>query len=189
MGLSGGAVSVGDGTGFFGMLAPSAGPFASLPEVASDDLDLQLVVTSGKIGDGGGLYLTVQTRRIDKTRSYTGRIAVRADGTVDGAIARENGTDPTFLGRASDLFVLTAGAPARMRVQATGTRPTRLRLKSWLASEPEPSAWAIDVMDSEPAWQAKGTVGLTAFLSSTATNAPFDVRIDDLLVRPASRLP
>ncbi len=186
--LAGGALLVTGGAGIFRLSAPSAGPSATIPNVASDDVDVQLALTSEKIGDGGGLYFAVLVRRIDASRNYNGRIAVRPDGVVDAALARTESNEPTYLGRASALFAVKAGEPMRMRLQATGVRPTQVRLKSWRAADAEPTKWAIEATDSEPEWQTQGTVGISPFLSSTATNAPFDVRIDDLLVRPASRL-
>ena len=70
-----------------------------------------------------------------------------------------------------------------MRYQVTGTNPTTLRAKVWPTGATEPVNWMVSVSDTFAALQTAGMVGLQPYLSSTATNAPIVVRIDNLVVR------
>ncbi|MBN1098038.1 hypothetical protein JKP76_19675 [Blastococcus sp. TML/C7B] len=71
-----------------------------------------------------------------------------------------------------------------MRLQVVGTAPTTVRVKVWPAGSAEPTEWQRTATDSTAALQAPGGVGLTTYLSGSATNAPVALRMDDLAVRP-----
>jgi PKD repeat protein len=73
--------------------------------------------------------------------------------------------------------------PLRIRVQAIGANPTTLRVKTWLASASEPSAWNVTVTDADAALQGSGTVGVAGLLPATSTNAPVVVTVDNVLVQ------
>ena len=72
----------------------------------------------------------------------------------------------------------------RIRVQATGTNPTMLRTRVWPGGTAEPSTWNATATDSTAALQVAGGLGLTSYLSSSATNAPVSARFDDLSAAP-----
>jgi hypothetical protein len=59
-----------------------------------------------------------------------------------------------------------------------------VRLKVWPSGTAEPSAWQRTATDSSAGLQAAGAVGLTTYLSGSATNAPVVLRMDDLSARP-----
>jgi hypothetical protein len=71
-----------------------------------------------------------------------------------------------------------------VRLQVTGTSPTTLRLKVWPATAAEPAAWQLTGTDSAAGLQVAGAVGVTAYLSSGATNAPIVLRMSGLSARP-----
>ena len=75
-----------------------------------------------------------------------------------------------------------AGDRLNVRLQTIGTSPTTLNLKVWKVGTPEPAAWQRTATDSTSALQGAGGIGLRAYLSSSATNAPVVVTIDDLLL-------
>lgn len=99
--------------------------------------------------------------------------------------AAANGTETT-IGTAVTVAGLTYNPTVglRIRVQATGTTPTTLRARVWSGSAAEPSTWQVTTTDSTAALQFAGGLGLTSYLSGTATNAPVMARFDDLSATP-----
>ena len=83
-------------------------------------------------------------------------------------------------------FTHAAGNEYKVRVQAIGTSPTRLRAKVWPASSPEPASWADEVLDSEADLQTAGGVGFSWYVSSGALAKNYGFGIDDLTVRQAN---
>jgi hypothetical protein len=71
-----------------------------------------------------------------------------------------------------------------VRLQVTGTGPTSLRAKVWVAGTTEPAAWAVSATDATAGLQAAGSVGVGDYLSGSATNAPVVVRFDDFQAGP-----
>jgi len=76
------------------------------------------------------------------------------------------------------------GTPLAVRLQVTGTSPTTLALKVWPAGTAEPAARSLSATDAEPVLQAACTVGLTTYLSGSATTSPVSMLVRDLAVRP-----
>jgi len=65
----------------------------------------------------------------------------------------------------------------------TGSGPVSLAASVWKASGTEPSAWQLTTTDSSgSAVIGPGAVGLIAYLSGSATNAPATITYDNLLV-------
>jgi hypothetical protein len=60
-----------------------------------------------------------------------------------------------------------------------GTTTTTLRLKVWPSTAAEPAAWQVTSTDTTASLQGAGSVGLIAYLSGSATNAPLVARFDD----------
>jgi len=73
----------------------------------------------------------------------------------------------------------TPGTQLRFRFQVTGTGTTTLRAKVWKVGSAEPAAWTATVTDTTAALQVAGSVGVMGYLSSTATNAPIVIKVDD----------
>ena len=69
-----------------------------------------------------------------------------------------------------------------MRIQVTGTAPTTVRTKVWRVGTAEPATWNLSVTDATANLQAAGSPGFSSYLSSSATNAPIVMSLDDLLV-------
>ena len=84
----------------------------------------------------------------------------------------------------SDVLVanvtLAAGDFIRVRAKVTGASPTTIRVRAWADGTAEPTTWTYTGTDSVAALQAPGGVGLQAYLSSSTTNAPVLVTVDDL---------
>ena len=56
----------------------------------------------------------------------------------------------------------------------------------WPANTSEPTAWRTTATDSTAAAQVAGAVGLSSHLSSSVTNAPVVLRLDDVSARPVT---
>ena len=82
----------------------------------------------------------------------------------------------------------TADTYLRLRAQVVGSGPTTIRMKVWVDGTPEPANWATTTpwSDSAATLQSAGAVGLRAYLSSAATNAPVTVSFDDYEVKPVA---
>lgn len=174
--------SVSDGAARLRLLAASSSPVMTLAGVLTDDADLHLVFGTEVIG-GAPLYVAVLTRRSSGGPAYAARLAIRADGSIDPQLA----IDSRVLATGTSLPMPTVSRAVHVRAQARGTSPTTLRMKVWERDAVEPAAWQVELLDATPELQAPGSVGVTMFLSSSATNAPYTVTLDDFTLRPASR--
>ena len=65
-----------------------------------------------------------------------------------------------------------AGVPIRFRFDVTGTFPSTLQAKVWVAGSPEPAAWSLTATDAEAALQAAGSPGVRVFLGGGSTSIP-----------------
>ena len=72
----------------------------------------------------------------------------------------------------------------RVRVQVDGTNPTTLRARAWPAAATEPTTWQFTTTDPTTALQQPGSLRLSTYLSSSATNGPITVTYDDLTATP-----
>jgi hypothetical protein len=171
------------------IVLPAAGvSSAAALGIETDDAELDLVLATNKLGSGSGLYVSAVVRQVGKD-VYRGALIIGADARVAIELARIVSGAEAVLGSRVYFPSIVPGEALRIRIQAMGTSPSRLRLKVWKATGPEPSSWTLQATDSSPSLQATGGVGLNAYLSSTATNAPIAITMDDVLVRPASLVP
>ena len=172
--------TVGSGVGTIRLAAPGSGPQVYLNGVSSASTDLTFQQSIDKVSTGGGVYLTAQVRRIDAANLYYAQSRFLSNGTIQLALGRlVSGTDTALQSVATGLTV-APGDQTNVRVQAFGTSPTTIRAKVWRAGDPEPAAWTASTTDSSAALQAAGTVGLKAYLSGSATNAPVLASYDHL---------
>ncbi|WP_115790096.1 PKD domain-containing protein [Arthrobacter silvisoli] len=190
---SGGAWSVGGTTSFYSVsggdgrmnLAASRGTSAYLGSVFSNASDTTVTLSLDKIGNGGGTFMGVIGRKAG-TSEYRGKVKVDATGAVTVQLTRLSGNTETTLGQFVTGLGITAGQQLQLRVQVTGTSPTTLRAKAWRTGTAEPGTWQLSTTDNTvAALQAAGNVGLLAYLSGSATNAPVNVLFDDFTVRQA----
>jgi hypothetical protein len=128
-------------------------------------------------------------RRVVGAGAYQAKIVLRSTGAVGLSLARANATGGEVVLQSSiDIpgLTLAAGDTLAVRVQAAGTNPTTLRAKVWKSGSPEPASWQRSVTDTTAALQTAGGIGIDMYLSSTATNAPVTLTLDDLnAVTPA----
>ena len=185
------SLSVGGGVGDITMATPGSGPSVFLTGVSSTDTDLTIATRTDKPATGGGVYLSVAGRRVPGAGDYRAKIRLESNAQVSLQLVRvaANGTE-TALSPLTTVAGLTYNPTigVRIRLRATGTSPTTLRARVWSGSATEPSTWQATTTDVTSALQVAGGVGLTSYLSGSATNAPVVARFDDLTVAPCPEL-
>jgi PKD repeat protein len=183
-------VAVSGGTG--ALTLPSAGQGRSvwLGSTTRTDTDLRLTLALDKVPTGNGAYLDVVGRRVSTNNEYRARMVMSSNGRITVQLTALRGTSsPVALASAVILpptITFGAGTQLNVRMQVTGTDPTTVRLKVWPASQAEPPAWQTTATDTTAALQAPGAVGMSSYLSGSATNGPIVLRLDDLTARPAA---
>lgn len=169
--------SVDEGVGRIAMPKGSA-RYAYLAPVLSADTDLQLSLSVDKVATGSGLYVSVIPRSVGPN-SYRAVLRYQASGRVSVRL------DRGFSTIASAIVVpgitATPGTELNVRVQAAGTSPTLVQVKVWEVGTTEPVAWNRSVTDSNAALQQAGKLGIYAYYSSGASNAPITISIDNVV--------
>lgn len=180
--------SVSSGSAAF-RLSPAATQLAAfLPAVTRSDADVLVGVALDKVPVGGPVYVTVVGRQVSSGNMYAAKLLVNTDRSVVLYVARFVGGAETALSAWVKLagVIYAPGMVLNLRVQVTGTTPTAVRARAWAASATEPAAWLVTGSDSSSGLQAAGSVGLIAYLSSAATNAPVTVRFSNLTAKPTA---
>ena len=165
------------------MTGPGSGRAAYLNEVSSSSSDVSVQVTLDKPATGGGTYVSVVGRRVTSPSVADYRVKLRylPDGSVQAFLVRFTGSQTNLVTTAPiPGLTVAAGETLNVRFEVDGTSSTSLRAKVWKAGEVEPAAWLMTTTDNTPVLQAPGGVGVIAYLSGSATNAPQFVYIDNL---------
>jgi trimeric autotransporter adhesin len=183
--VSGGSTnfSVNGSAGRIVLPTAGAGPQAYLNSVSSTDSDTTLTVSPDKVGTGNGFYFAVVGRTISGAGSYRAKVRLLSNGGVGLSLYRTNstGTETAILGETTvPGLAYSPGTVLRVRFQAVGTAPTTLRAKVWADGAGEPASWQAAATDTTSALQVAGGIGLWTYLSSSATNAPVTLTIDNL---------
>ncbi len=160
-----------------GRVAANAGSTlnAVLGQVSSSATDVQTTLAVDKLPNQA-LNSTVAARVVGASL-YGARVRVNPNGSVQLHLMRD-GT--ALAGNTVPGLTVAAGTKVRVRVQAEGTNPTQLRARAWPLGAAEPSAWQSTATDSTSALQTAGSLRLSTYLSSSATNGPIAVTYDDL---------
>lgn len=156
---------------------------AYLRTVSSSATRLSLTLSPDKVTTGGGLYVSVSGRAITGAGEYRAKLRLRSDARAELSLIRTSSTGvETTLGAGVLVPNLTyaAGSSIRLLVEVTGTSPTIVRARVWDAASAEPAGWLVSTTDATAALQVPGAVGLNAYYSSTATNAPLVLSVDDV---------
>lgn len=186
--LSGSAAnfSVSGGLGRIQIATAGSGGGATLAAVSQLDTDLTMSVATDKAATGGGVYISVRGRQVPNVGDYRAKLRLNANGTVGLSLSRANSAGPeTSLQGEVAVTGLTyaVGDRLNVRLQVTGTSPTTIRARVWKVGTTEPTTWQRSVTDNTAGFQANGSIGITLYLSSSATNAPIVVTVDDLVAR------
>jgi PKD repeat protein len=165
------------------MGAAGAGPSMALNTVSSTDTDVSVTIGVDKSATGGGVYTTVRPRIRPSGDRYYADTRLLANGTVSLILGRNVGAAETALQtRAVTGLTVAPGDRLNVRVQTFGTSPTTFRAKVWKVGSDEPTTWTASVTDSTASLQGAGAIGLGAYLSGSATNAPVVASFDNLSV-------
>jgi hypothetical protein len=176
-----GSATVGSGAGRLRLGAPGSGAAAWLPGATSTSTDLQLRLSTDRAPTGGGVSAGVVVRRTGPGTDYRAGVRLTADGSVALSVRRVVGGTEAVLARAGAAGPAPApGGWLRVRVQAVGADPTTVRVKAWRDGTAEPAGWAVQTTDATAGLQAGGSIGLTGYLSSSATDAPLVLAVDDV---------
>ena len=76
----------------------------------------------------------------------------------------------------------TAGRPVIIRVQATGSDPTSIRVRAWVVGQPEPHEWPVELVDWTGRLQHAAGVGV-AWIVTGLPAGGVDIQFDDLLAQ------
>jgi PKD repeat protein len=164
-------------------LARAGGMLSSyLTGVSATDTDVQTTVSQDRPATGGAIYVSLIGRRIVGVGDYRARFKFLETGAVQVQVQRNEITIQTanVSGPA-----YTPGATLHLRLQVTGTAPTTVRAKGWYDGQAEPG-WQLTMTDSTAGLQAAGSLGVSAYVSSTATALPLVTRFDNLIAAPTA---
>jgi len=176
--------AVGSGAGTIRMGSAGAGPSISLPNLTSSDTDVRVRAALDKMPAGGSTFIELKPRTVGAD-NYNVGTKVLVNGTVTVTLARTvNGADTSLLTKTVTGLTYSAGDHLNIRTQATGTNGTTFRVKVWKVGSAEPIDWAASVTDTTATLQVAGGIGVGAYLSSTATNAPVVVSFSQLSAAP-----
>lgn len=159
---------------------------ATLPGYSSASTDLVATVSLDKRPAGGAAYVGITARTVAGAGQYLARAKVSPDGTVTLQALRSG----TTLGAAVVKgLTYRAGTPLKIRLVVSGTSPTSVKAKTWIAGSAEPTDWQVHATDATAAMQKPGSIGVTTYASVAVTNAPITVSVDDVRAAPAAAAP
>lgn len=178
--------SVADGAAH---LQTGAGQTSSvfLDSVAQSDVTVQAKVSLGSVPTGGGAYVSVVGRHVG-TSDYRLLTRYLADGRVLLTLSRLVDGVQTDLRGAWLPGTYTAGTALQLRFDVSGTSTAALKAKAWVDGTTEPTAWQVSTTDTTAALQAAGGVGLSVYLSSSATSA-LRLDLDDVWAGRSGQTP
>ena len=166
-------------------VAAGSGPLASLNAVSATATDTRLAFGVDKLATGSGIYVSTHGRRVSGAGAYLAKTRVTSAGGVTLELTRTTATGGEVnLQPAVTVpgLALAVGDLLNVRLQTTGTAPTTVRAKVWKVGTPEPTTWQRSVTDTTAGLQTAGSVGVSPYLSSSATNGPVTVRLDSFTV-------
>ncbi|GGF13826.1 PKD domain-containing protein [Subtercola lobariae] len=175
-------LSVGGGSGTVLLSTPGAQAGASMDSVVQQDTDLRVQFSVDKAATGGGTYLYATGRKVSANNEYRASIHLKNNGTVAvGLVAlKGSATGVTLVNEVVVPGTIVAGTALSIRLQVTGTNPTTIKAKVWVAGTQEPTAWTVQATDTYAGLQAPGGIGVIGYLSGSATNAPQNLSVQEL---------
>ena len=155
-----------------------------LTSVSAPETDTRLAFGLDKAATGGGVQVSAYGRRVAGQGGYAGKAKLSSTGAVNVELVRQNGSGvETVIQTAVGTGVSYAvGDTLNLRVQVLNTSPTTVRAKVWKVGTAEPAAWQRSVTDSTAGLQTSGSVGLSPYVSSSSTQVPVTVKLDELVV-------
>ncbi|MBA2701891.1 MAG: putative Ig domain-containing protein [Chloroflexi bacterium] len=164
------------------LAAAGANRAATLTSVSARDTDLSFRAATSKVPTGSGQYIYGVIRRVSSSSEYRVKLRLASNGSVFFQATSVVNSRETALGSEIPAtgVTWTPGGFIRLRAEVSGADPTTVRIRVWADGTTEPSTWPYAVNDVTPTLQAAGAIGVRAYLSSGASNAPVTVTFDDL---------
>jgi len=154
-----------------------------LASIAKTDVDLKADVTLDSTPTGGGAYVSAIGRRVANNTDYRAQIRYQPNGTLAATLTRNLGGTVTTLATApiSGLTV-SPGQAITVRLRVTGSNPTTLQAKVWLAGAAEPTGWTITGTDASTPTelQAAGGIGVLLYTSGSWSGAAPSIAVDNV---------
>jgi PKD repeat protein len=177
--------AVNGGQGRVTLPTAGAGRTVRLAAVSAADTDVRLDVSLDKLPVGSGANATVSAiARSSSSSDYRLQLRILASGAADLRLLRIENFGATVVATAPLPGLQYApGSVVHLRFQTTGTAPTTLAGKAWLAGQAEPAAWQVQATDATTVLQEPGGVGVHSGLAGSAINAPVVASVDDLVAQ------
>ena len=185
---SGGPRSVSDGAGHLQVTAAGGSSAVWLGQVSATDVAVQTEVTVQAAPTGAGTYVYLVGRRTAGGH-YRAVVRFLADGTVRLGLSRVVSNAETTLGTVVLPGTYTPGTALQVRLDLSGSGSTALAAKAWVSGTAEPAGWLVQATDATAALQGPGGVGVTAYLSGSATAVPVRVDLGSFWAGPAGTAP
>jgi PKD repeat protein len=183
---TGGGQSVAGGTGQMAISSAAVNRTAYLGSATATSADVTMSMTLDKKPTATA-YLEVTGRRVASNLEYDGLVKISSSGAINAQIRRYTASSATDVTTAvSTGFTYADGMTLNVRMQATGTSPTTLRMKVWPASASEPANWQVTGTDSTASLQAAGAPGVRSYQGGSPTNLPIVLRVDNFVARPVA---
>lgn len=188
--------SVSNGQATIKLPAGGSNQGATLDQASVLDADIVVRVQTDKAAASGSQFVYAVARRVVNGTEYQGRLRIDPSGRTYASASLIVGGVVTDLGAPIMVPNVThvPGVPIWLRMQATGTNPTTIRVKAWNDGQTEPASWTYTITNSAAALQTAGAIGLRAYMSGSISNAPVqytfsDYQVHDLGDPAATALP
>ena len=179
------ATATSTATGHAGTLQVPAGESKTVrvAGAGSAGTDVTTGFSFAAVPTGGGAYLST-TVRGTAAGDYRVKVRVTSSGAVTSQLVKATGGTETALSDAAAVAGVRYAAGTRLlvRVQASGSSPTTLRARVWAQGSAEPTSWPNTATDATAGLQDAGSVGYTAYTSSSATE-PAVFHVDALVAK------
>lgn len=169
-----------DGNGRLSLYLPTVNQnnYAWLPDGAVGDVQLRCKVKLNKVPASGSASFMLLARVIDKDNHYRARMMMGGTGhDISIVIEKVVAGVVTALQTVLSIRTFLADTDFWLKLQVEGASPTVLNAKVWRWGDAEPG-WMLQIEDSEAALQADGDTGVGGRLSSTVSNAPVTMFMD-----------
>ncbi len=160
-----------------------SGPTALLTGVSAPATNLTTTLSLDKVPAGSSFYASVFGRRI-ANEGYYAKVRISNTGAMYLELLRRTSTGAEVSLQAPVLVPGTyaTGDTVNVRLQVLNRNPTTIQAKLWKTGTTEPASWQRTITDSTASLQANGAIAISSYLSSSVTNGPVTLRIDNLLV-------
>ncbi|WP_349721294.1 PKD domain-containing protein [Microbacterium sp. KR10-403] len=182
-------LSVADGVGKIS-LGSGKTISTSLSTVSVQDVDATAQVSFAAVPDAGSLHFNLDVHK-SGDNEYRLKARVTSTGTVAVSVAKVVSNTETLLSTANiSKFTLTAGGTLDLHlVTSTAGGSTTLKANVWPSGTDEPSGWLVSATDATTTLQSAGAVGVLTYLSSSASNGPIVISLDNLAVTDVDSSP